>query len=151
GALTTNSTVDAVDRTTRVAVDPNGANRTTTISYGANDEVATTTETDSTGANRTASYTYDAMGNKLAQSVNMDGAGHPVGWYPLTQTSGSTVIDSSGTGNTANASGVTWTGSSASFAGAAGQQIATNGPVLDTTQNFTVSAWVNAAAFTTGD
>src|SRR5262249_19067113 len=54
--------------------------------------------------------------------------------------------DSSGTGNTANATGVTWTGGAASFAGSSSQQIAANGPVVDTSTSFSVSAWVNLKA-----
>lgn len=147
GALTTATTVDAADRSVKVVEDPNGTNRTTTVSYTPNDEVATTTETDATGYSRTASYTYDPLGNKTSQSVNLDGSGHPVGWWNLTQSTGNTVTDASGTGNTAYTNtGVTWTGSGASFNGSSAQQISTNGPVLNTATSYSVSAWVNLAS-----
>jgi RHS repeat-associated protein len=62
------------------------------------------------------------------------------------------VTDASGTGNTATASGVTWTGSGgARLTGAAGQKITTRGPVVDTTGSFSVSVWVNLTAITGSD
>ncbi|MCD0450030.1 hypothetical protein LO762_12625 [Actinocorallia sp. API 0066] len=83
------------------------------------------------------------MGRKTSESLAGDEPGHPVGWWKLDQTSGRQVTDSSGTGATATASdNVTWADSAASMTGAAGTQIATNGPVVDTTQSFTVSAWI---------
>jgi large repetitive protein len=82
-----------------------------------------------------------------SQSVTQSGAGGPVAWYPLTQTSGTTVSDPASGGQTATApSGTDWTGSAASFTGTSGQQITTSGPVLDTTGSFTVSAWVYLAS-----
>jgi YD repeat-containing protein len=83
------------------------------------------------------------MGNLTSQSVQEDGTGHPAGWWPLNQSSGTTVTDASGTGNTATATGVTWSNSAASFSATAGQKIATNGPVLGTSGAYSVSAWVN--------
>lgn len=141
GSLTTTYTVDAADRTTQSTVDPTGTARSTVVSFTPNDEVATSAESDPSGASRTAKYTYDPMGNKTSQSLAADATGHPVGWWPLNQTTGTTVTDASGTGNTANASGATWTGSSASFTGAGGQGVVTNGPVVNTASSFSVSAW----------
>jgi YD repeat-containing protein len=79
------------------------------------------------------------------------GAKGPAGWWTLTQSSGTTVPDSSGHGNVATASGVTWTSSGAKFTGGAGQKITTSGPVVDTTSSFSVSAWVNLTAITGND
>jgi RHS repeat-associated protein len=141
GATVTDYTVDAADRTTSTTEDPDDLARTTTVSYTPDDEVATATETDPSGYDRTTSATYDPMGNTTSQTVSGDSTGHPTAWYPLTQTSGSTVTDASGTGNTANTTGVTWTGSAAQFGGTTGQQITTNGPVLNTTASYSVSAW----------
>ncbi len=59
--------------------------------------------------------------------------------------------DTSGTGNQATASGVTWTGSGAKLTGQTGQEITTRGPVVDTTGSFSVSAWVNLSAITGSD
>jgi RHS repeat-associated protein len=101
------------------------------------------TQTGSSGATRVTRYDYDPDGNTTLQSVYSDTSGHPAAWWPLSQTAGSTVTDWSGTGNTANASGVTWTGGAASFAGTSGQGIVTNGPAVNTGSSFTVSAWVN--------
>ena len=84
----------------------------------------------------------------LSQSVTDPGAGGPAAWFPLTQSSGTSVPDSAAGGQPATASGVTWTGSGAQFAGTAGQQVATAGPAVDTTGSFTVAAWVNLAGDT---
>jgi RHS repeat-associated protein len=141
GASVTNTSVDAADRTTSTTEDPAGVDRTTSVSYTPDDEAATVTQTDSSGYDRTTTAAYDPMGNPTSQTVYGDSTGHPTGWYPLTQTSGSTVTDASGTGNTANSTAVTWTGSSASFNGTS-SQISTNGPVLNTAASYSVSAWV---------
>ena len=98
---------------------------------------------------QTVNYTYDLMGNKTSQTVDNPGAEGPSGWWRLTQASGTTVTDTSGTGNTATATpGVTWSGSGAVLPGQDGQDITTRGPVVDTTGSFSVSAWVNMAGST---
>ncbi|HEX7661183.1 MAG TPA: LamG-like jellyroll fold domain-containing protein, partial [Pseudonocardiaceae bacterium] len=150
GANTETYAVDAADRTTKTVDDPTGLARASTVSYTPDDQVATSQETDATGWNRTVSATYDPMGNQTAQSISGDDSGHPIGWWQLNQASGTTVTDSSGNGNTANATGVTWADGAASFAGGSGQQIATNGPVLDTTASYSVSAWVNLSSKASG-
>lgn len=146
GATVTNYTVDAASRTTSTTVDPTGVNRTTSVSYTPDDLVATETDSDASGNRTTTANTYDAAGDQLSESVYGDSSGHPAGWWKLDQSSGSTVTDASGTGYTAAADGVTWNGDAAVFAGTAGQQIATNGPVVDTTSSYTVSAWVDMAS-----
>jgi RHS repeat-associated protein len=146
GADVTNYTVDAASRTTSTTVDPTGVDRTTNVSYTPDDLVATETDSDATGSRTTTSDTYDAAGNTLSESVYGDGSGHPSGWWKLDQDGGSTVTDASGTGSTANVgSGVTWSDGAAVFNGSSGAAniIATNGPVLDTTASYTVSAWVD--------
>jgi YD repeat-containing protein len=142
-ATATKTTYDAADRPTKVVLDPTGENRTTTMSYTPDDGIATRNETDGRGADRTTSYTYDAMGNALSASVDLDASGHPVGWYRLDQSKGVTVTDASGTGNEAVARSAVWTGDGARFPGTAGQEIATNGPVLTTTAPYSISAWVS--------
>jgi RHS repeat-associated protein len=150
GATTTNYTVDAADRTTQQVLDPSGLNRTTTISYTPDDQQSSVTESGPSGATQATSYTYDPNGNETSESVTQPGAGAPVAWYPLTQTSGTSVPDSATGGQPATNSGATWTGSNgASFTGTVGQQIATSGPALDTTGSFSVAAWVNLAGDTT--
>ena len=151
GATTDNYTVDASDRVTQTVEDPGVLARTTTVSYTPDDEAATTTQTDASGFDRTSSSTYDPMGNLLSTTLYGDSSGHPVGWWPLSQTGGNTVTDASGTGNTASVSGnVTLANGAASFPGVSGQQIATNGPVLNTGSAFSVSAWVDLASTTPG-
>jgi RHS repeat-associated protein len=152
GATTTNYAVDAADQVTSQAVDPSGLNRVTAYTYTPDDHVATQAVSQGSGSPLQAtSYTYDLMGNKTSQTVNDPGSEGPAGWWPLTQSSGTTVTDSSGSGNLATASGVTWTGSGAKLTGGAGQKITTRGPVVDTTSSFSVSVWVNLTAITGSD
>jgi RHS repeat-associated protein len=149
GGTTTNRTVDAAARPTSSTLDPTGVNRTTRISYTPDDAVATSTTSDATGATQVTSASYDPMGRVTSRSVMSDGAGHPVGWWRLNQTAGQTVVDASGTGNTAAANaGVTWSGGAATFNGTSGA-VTTNGPVLNTAQSFSVSAWANVASTAT--
>ena len=111
GATTTDYTVDAGDRTTSETLDPSGLDRTTSISYTPDDYVASETLTGpgSSTPVRSTSYTYDAMGNMTSQSQALQGGGNgPTAWWPLNQTSGTTVPDATGTGHTATASGVSW-------------------------------------------
>ncbi len=150
GATTTNYAVDAASQVTSQTVDPNGLDRVTAYTYDPDDHVTTQAVSQGGGpAIQTTSYTYDLMGNKTSQAVDDPGAEGPVGWWKLTQSSGTTVTDTSGTGNLATAtSGVTWSGSGAQLPGQDGTDITTRGPVVDTTGSFSVSAWVNMAGST---
>ena len=153
GATTTDMTVDAASRTTSTTEDPTGVDRVSRVSYTPDDMVASETDTDSSGYDRTVTNAYNTAGDQTSQTVYGDQSGHPSAWYPLNQTSGSTVTDASGTGNTASATGVSWTTAggtpSATFAGSSGQGIATNGPVLNTSAAYSVSAWVNLSSLPT--
>ncbi|MFG2183231.1 LamG-like jellyroll fold domain-containing protein [Streptomyces abikoensis] len=141
GATVTKSTVDAADRVMATTVDPTGVNRTTTVSYTPDDRIATSTLSDGNGTTHTTSSTYDAMGNMTSRSIRQDGVGRPTGWWQLNQTSGTTVTDASGTGNTAVATDVTWNDGAASFNGTT-SVIGTNGPALNTASSYSVSTWV---------
>ncbi|MFB9926081.1 LamG-like jellyroll fold domain-containing protein [Amycolatopsis halotolerans] len=149
GANTSSSTVDAAGRVERTVDDPGGAARTTSVSYTPDDKVATSMQSDPSGRSRTVSTAYDPMGVLTSRSISSDGTGHPVGWWKLNQTSGTAVTDSSGSGNPATATAVTWSGDAANLDGTA-SQIATGGPVLNTAASYTVSAWVKPAAFGAG-
>ncbi|TML32360.1 MAG: Teneurin-1, partial [Actinobacteria bacterium] len=147
GATTTAYTYDAAARQTSSTLDPTGARRGTTVSYTADDAIATSASTDASGATLVTSATYDPMGHVTSKSIRSDGAGHPTGWWRLGQTSGTSVVDASGTGNTASttATGVTWSGGVAVLDGSTGA-VSTNGPVLTTTASYSVSAWVDLSA-----
>ncbi|HEY7811741.1 MAG TPA: LamG-like jellyroll fold domain-containing protein, partial [Nakamurella sp.] len=147
----TTYTVDAASRTTAQVTDPDGLNRSTTVTYTPDDQRASVTQTGPDGASQATSYTYDPAGNVLSQSVTDPGAGGPAAWYSLSQSSGTAVPDSVSGGQPATASGVTWAGGAATFSGTAGSQVATSGPVVDTTGSFTVSAWVNLAGNTSSN
>ncbi|HUN30603.1 MAG TPA: LamG-like jellyroll fold domain-containing protein [Trebonia sp.] len=152
GATTTDYAVDAGNQVTSQTVDPNGLDRVTSYTYDPDDHVTEQNVSQGSSAPiQQTSYTYDAMGNKTSQTVQDPDAEGPVGWWTLGQSSGTSVSDTSGTGNTATATGVTWSGGTAKFSGQGGQDITTRGPVVDTTGSFSVSAWVNLAALTGDD
>ncbi len=118
GATTTSYAVDAASRVASQAVDPAGLNRVTAYTYTPDDHVATKNVSQGSGPSaQSTSYTYDPMGNETSQTLSDPGAGGPAGWWTLTQSSGTTVSDTSGSGNLATASGVTWTGSGAKLTG----------------------------------
>lgn len=142
--------VDASSRTTETATDPTGVNRVTAVSYTPDDQVATENDHDSSGYDRTTTTTYDAMGNVLSQTLYGDQSGHPAGWWKLNQSAGTTATDASGTGNTARATDVTWSGGAATLNGST-SHLDTAGPVLDTSASYTVSAWVNMASLPTSN
>ncbi|MGW5658681.1 LamG-like jellyroll fold domain-containing protein [Streptomyces sp. NPDC003758] len=149
GENVTKYTVDAASRTTSTEDDPTGVDRVTTVSYTPDDQVATENDHDASGYDRTTTNTYDDMGNLLSETLYGDASGHPAGWWKLDQSSGTSVTDASGTGNTGQATGVTWSDSAATFDGTTSTGIATNGPVLDTTTSYTVSAWVKMSSLPT--
>jgi YD repeat-containing protein len=141
GATDTTYAVDAADRVTQQVTDPSGLDRTTSVSYTPDDQQASVTDSGPGGATQTTSYTYDPAGNELSQSVTDPGSGGPLAWFNLQQSSGTTVPDEIAGGQPATAAGVTWNGDEANFAGAAGSQVSTAGPLVDTTGSFTVTAW----------
>ena len=152
GATTTDYAVDAGDQVTSQTVDPNGLDRVTSSTYdGDNHLVNQNVSQGSNAPIQSTSYTYDPMGDKTSETVQDPGAEGPAAWWTLTQSSGTNVTDTSGTGNSATASGVTWTGSGAQLTGQGGQDLTTRGPVVDTTGSFSVSAWVKMAAKTGND
>ncbi|ROO88264.1 RHS repeat-associated protein [Actinocorallia herbida] len=149
GATTAQSTVDTASRVLSTTIDPTGVNRKTTYAYTPDDLVATSTQSDAGGYPTVTSFSYDPMGRVTKRSVMSDDPGHPVAWWKLDQTTGKTVHDDSGTGFTAAAgTGVTWADSAAALDGTANATIATNGPVVDTSQSFSVSAWVKPNTLT---
>ncbi len=156
GTTTTSYAVDAADRTDSATVDPAGLDRTTSYSFSPDDFVLNTTVSNSSGPVSDTDRSYDPLGRVLSSTVHDDSAGHPAGWWPLTDGSAATTsytpafaVDDSGAGNTAVLSGGASLGAgSASFSGSSGLA-ATSGPVLNTTQSYSVSAWVSLASTAT--
>ncbi|MGA5703631.1 RHS repeat-associated core domain-containing protein [Peterkaempfera bronchialis] len=144
GATTTTYTVDAASRTTATTLDPANLARTTKVSYDPDDHVVMSVHTGASGTPETTTATYDALGNPVSTTVH-DGSTAPVGRWKLGETGGAEAADSSGSHRTATVNGgVTWStdhGGSAAFNGT-DAAISTDGPVVDTTGSFTVSAWV---------
>ncbi len=153
GATKTTMAVDSNNRVTSTVLDPSGVNRATTYVYNPDDAVLSTRTSAASGSS-TVDATYDLMGRMTSKSVDLPtGTGGPAGWWRLNETAGTAGSDASGNQHpVALSAGASWSGGSSSalqLDGSTGAA-ATAGPVLDTTQSFTVSAWVNAAAFTSG-
>jgi large repetitive protein len=150
GATTKNATLDAAGRTSSVMVDPTGVKRTTSYVYSPDDAVLSTTSTSgiSGSGSTTVLSGYDLMGRPTSKSVINDPTNHPTGWWRLTEAGGTAAADSSGVAQTALLSGgASLSGGALATDGASGSA-ATAGRVLDTTQSFSVSAWVNPSALT---
>ncbi|MHB9861197.1 LamG-like jellyroll fold domain-containing protein [Streptomyces sp. YIM S03343] len=146
GRTTTATTVDADDRVTSTVLDPSGLNRSTKVSYDPDDNVVSETETDpATGDVSTADTLYDNLGNITASTVH-DGTTAPVARWKLSETSGLTADDSSGGNHKVTlGSAVTRStekGGSAVFNGTANAYGQADGPAVNTSGSFTVSAWV---------
>jgi RHS repeat-associated protein len=141
--------VDAAGRTTVTTLDPTGVDRATSYTYSPDDAVTSTSVYDNSGTPAMITdYRNDPLGRVTAQTVHNDTAGHPVLWWPTSDASGTTATDGEvAAPGTLSASGVTWAGG-ATF-NATNGAIATAGPVLNTSADFTVSAWVDPAALTT--
>ena len=150
GETYTTTAYDAAGRATQVVTDPNGLDRTESVTYTPDDQQASVTDSGPDGVSQATSYTYDPAGNVLSQSLADPGAGGPAAWFGLMQSSGTAVPDEIAGGQPATASGVSWTGDEANFSGTAGSQVATAGPVADTTGSFTVTAWALLSTSTGG-
>jgi RHS repeat-associated protein len=145
GATTTNYTVDAASRTTAATLDPAGLNRMTSYSYSPDDFVLSTRISDGSGNTAAATDTgVDALGRTTSTTVHDDTTGHPVGWWRLSDGSGTIAADSSGLGQTGvlSATGATL-GSGAVLLNGSSGAITPGAPVLNTAASYTVSAWVN--------
>ncbi|WP_258053256.1 LamG-like jellyroll fold domain-containing protein [Streptomyces sp. Ru72] len=146
GRTTTTFTVDADDRVTSSVLDPTGVNRSTKVSYDPDDNVVSETETDpATGDVNTTDTLYDNLGN-VTRTVEHDGSTAPVARWKLSETSGLAADDSSG-GNRKVTLGSAVTrstekGGSAVFNGTANAYGQADGPAVNTSGSFTVSAWV---------
>ncbi len=141
GATTINATLDAANRVTSSVLDPTSVNRSTSYSYSPDNAVLSTTVSDANGSAVTDAA-YDAAGRMTWRSVH-DTSTTPVGRWKLADGTGSVAADSDGNHPGTASAGVGWSaahGGSATFNGSAA--ITTSGPAIDTSQSFTVSAWV---------
>lgn len=132
--------VDPVNRPATRTLDPTGVNRTTTYTYGADDTVVTVKMADASGAASYLDYAYDVAGRQISRSIRVPGTGEPDSWWKLDDAYGSSARDSSPAARNGTLSGgTTWADGAAAFDTTG--DITTQGPVLDTTQSFTISAW----------
>lgn len=159
GATVTNYTVDAASRVTGQNLDPAGVNRTTAITYTPDDAVASANLRDGSSWNRSITYGYDTAGRQTSQTVHQSStstapasAAGQVGAWNLADGNTTTAADATGNGNIGTlAGGVSWStdhGGSANFDGTG--TITAPSTVVDTSQSYTLSAWVKLAD-TNGD
>lgn len=112
------------------------------VSYYHDGDVAQTTNADGL----VTRFTYDNLGRLAAKTVDPR---QTVGWWPLTQTSGTAVPDSSGAGNSATATAVAWNGTAAGFNGT-GSYLTLPSNLVSVSPFVAVSLWFKTAAATTG-
>ncbi|MFG3046718.1 LamG-like jellyroll fold domain-containing protein [Streptomyces sp. NPDC048241] len=146
GRTTSTFTVDAADRVASSVLDPTGVNRSTKVSYDPDDNVVTEAETDpATGDVDRTDSRYDRLGN-VTGTTEHDGTTAPVARWKLSEPSGLTAQDSSG-GNSKVTLGSSVTrstekGGSVVLGGTATAYGQADGPAVNTSGDFTVSAWV---------
>lgn len=148
--------VDGVGRVHTESVRVDGTDRTTNYLYDIDDRVVTTRKTVAAAGGGTPTVLqtvrrgYDPMGNVLSEGISTDGAGGPVGWWKLNETTtpgqNFFAFDSSASAaHVSGWSGVTMDGSQATFTGG-GDGFLSGPNVLDTTSSYSVAAWVNIAS-----
>ncbi|GIH03514.1 hypothetical protein Rhe02_15810 [Rhizocola hellebori] len=148
GTTTTDYTPDRAGRLTDKTLDPTGLNRKTTYDYNLDDSVRTKTISDAATGSQTIDSIYDIAGRKIRESVSGSGGAPtgPAAWWKMDNFTGSTTLDS--TLNRRNLSAccgnVQWPGDGS--VNLQGGLLTAGGPVLDTTQSFTVSAWAKPPA-----
>ena len=147
---------------TKYAVNSSGTllYKNTQTAYDADGRAVTVSQWQDDGSNtvQTTDYTYNAEGDKLSQSVHdstlaQATAAGLAGSWPLTDGSTNLAADGSGGDDPAVVTGgATWTGDgpaglggSLALDGSSGQAAAQN-PPIDTTKDYSVSAWAKLAA-----
>ncbi|BCL12610.1 LamG-like jellyroll fold domain-containing protein [Micromonospora sagamiensis] len=146
GATNTQYTHDGAGRLQSSRVVVNDIPRTTRYTYDADDRVVATRNTsgDNETVLRTVENTYDPMGRMTSESVSTNAASRPTGWWKLDETSQAgeifTAHDSSPSQQ--DASGYLGASLGGGFGTFTTGSLDTGGPVLNTTQSYSVSAWV---------
>ncbi|HCT76362.1 MAG TPA: hypothetical protein DGG94_01645 [Micromonosporaceae bacterium] len=146
GATITEVTTDRAGRTSETLLDPAGVKRKTTYTYTPESDVRSITITDGSTGSQTTDLVYDLAGRQVSQTIRGSGAGAtgPAGWWKLDNFTGLTTLDSTTADRHATVSGnVSWPGEGEGRFD--GGWVATSGPVLDTNQSFTISAWAKVA------
>ncbi|GAA0734441.1 hypothetical protein GCM10010199_53540 [Dactylosporangium roseum] len=155
GATHTDFTFDAVGRMQSSSTNVGEVNRSTNYVYDADDRVMGIRDSvaaaggGNTTVLQTREYTYDPMGRVLSESTSTQAASRPVGWWKLDETSqpGQTIWASDSSTSQHHATGydgVTLGGGNGTFT--TGMLDAFN--ILNTTQSYSVSAWVKASSLT---
>ncbi|WP_327007728.1 hypothetical protein OHA72_10880 [Dactylosporangium sp. NBC_01737] len=155
GATQTDFMVDNAGRVLKQSVLVDDVSRSTNYVYDADDHVIRTRHTvgNPVTAVSDTRTTYDAMSRVIDEYVASEASGGPVGWWnlngPSPTNSSYVVADSSGSqrhiptssefgGPTLNSEYATFTGT----------PMATSSAVVNTTQSYSVSAWVKVNALT---
>ncbi len=113
-----------------------------TVAYLNNGDVADTINAEGL----LTTFTDDGLGRVLTKTVSPR---RTAGWWPLTQTGGTSVSDSSGSGNTATAANVAWTGTAGAFNGSS-SYIRLPSNLVAASPMVAISLWFQTTATTTG-
>ncbi|MEV8517869.1 LamG-like jellyroll fold domain-containing protein [Dactylosporangium sp. NPDC051484] len=148
GTATKTYTLDNAARVTQEVFDPAGINRITNLSLSPDDHAIASVVTDGSGTVLSRSEnTYDELGRKTSQTIYNTPGLTPVARWKLDEGTGTKAADSVGNAS-ASGSAVTWstdhpatTNGSMAFNGQT-SYVSTPNTVLDTTNGFTISAWV---------
>ncbi|MEV0726977.1 LamG-like jellyroll fold domain-containing protein [Micromonospora purpureochromogenes] len=150
GATWTTHTYDPANRLTKTVLQPFDLHRVTSYQYDADDHPVTTR--DAVGQLetplQTVESTYDPMGRVTSESVSVNHASGPVGWWKMEEPGPAwEAYDSSASQQTLYAEGaaIGRSGGAAVFNKTA--IYGTQQPVLTTTQSYSVSAWVKLNNF----
>lgn len=157
GATTTGYRFDAAGRLQSTSVDPDDADphrtrRSTQYTYDADDRVVATRHMagEQNTVLSTVENTYDPMGRVTSETVSSASANSPVGWWKLEETAAAGqqffAYDSSPSHHDLlGSAGVSVGGGFGTFT----TGTLDTSQVLDTTQSYTVSAWVRVNDFNT--
>ncbi|MDG4832086.1 LamG domain-containing protein [Solwaraspora sp. WMMD1047] len=146
GATNTQHIHDAAGRLQASRVVVNDVPRTTRYSYDADDRVVATRDTvgDNETVLRTVENTYDPMGRVTSESISSNAASRPAGWWKLDETSEPENFFTAHDSSPSQQDAYGYLG--ASLGGGVGTfstgTLETGGPVLNTTQSYSVSAWL---------
>ncbi|MEV6964289.1 LamG-like jellyroll fold domain-containing protein [Hamadaea sp. NPDC051192] len=146
GTTTTTFEYDAAGRRFRTTLDPTGLNRVTTNALNPDGKVTASTAGVGTTDVRSASQSiFDPEGHLLVSNAYAGNpATTPVARWKLNDPSGSQAADTAGNSNINRTGGVTFTGTAATFDGSTGY-LSVDDPIVDTSQSFTIAAWVTLA------
>ncbi|WP_329105020.1 ricin-type beta-trefoil lectin domain protein [Micromonospora sp. NBC_01699] len=151
GVTVNTSVYDAASRQISSTADPAGVNRTTTLTHDRDDNVVRTVESDPSGVLAHSDAIYDFGGRPVAETTYQTNLLVPVARWKLDDGSGTKAADAAGNSPGTASGGLTWSterGGAAVLNGT-NSGIKAQGPIVDTSRAYTVSAWAKPTTMTT--